>query len=1018
MKRESVNIVLGQIQALYNLGTLGGLSETQLLELFLTRGEDVAQDAFTALVHRHGPMVLGVCRRMLVSTHDAEDAFQATFLILARRAASIVRREQLANWLYGVAVRTARESRRRAARQHARERRLMNVSKVGAEYTPDESHRDLLSLLDEELNRLPPRYRAALVACELEGKSRREAAIQLEMPEGTLSTNLARGRKLLRERLLRRGVSLGVGPFAGLAQPITAITVSERLAGATIRTALSYASGGVAAGTVPATVASLAEAVLKMMLVTRLAVILTSLVAVGLTAFVTWASVQTGPGGPPIVAQAQAAPKTNTPAKAKKAQADETKGGPSRARAHGIVVDEAGEPVAGIEVRANDGVDPQSRGVTNANGAFDFLIQEPGIEGISLLAASADRTRQAIYWYGDDDGKPMSVDEMKQPVRVLLKPAREVVVRVLDRQGKPVTDAVVGFVTARSAIADGRTDADGRWKVRVPADSADWSVFARKAQLGFDYAVANGELDIALAPLPDQVTLTLDGARTIQVKAVDGDGKPIAGVNVGLISTERKGRGRFWDSFFPKAELRPATGKDGVVVLDWLPEHCENMLLASHAEGLYALTDAWIRGDRPVDPLTITFLPLERLSGRVTHADGRPAVDTRVTISGFGPVFHNGPAHSYVSALTDADGRYQFNAQSEQVYVVTANGKEWAAPYRAGIVVHAGKPVDGVDFVLGRATRVHGRVTIGKEARPDPKSSVLVTIDQPLVSDEVRIRGQSYHPRASGGFWAETDENDRYEVYLGPGDYRIAGPYPDKPVTLTIPAANPPAEIIHDIHADAGLTVGPFAGQVVDAANHPVAGAVVNGWIPPSVGAKPFPEQKTNEQGRFQTERSHTPLVLHAQSADGRLTGLARIDAEALDGRVVVGPVTTARGRLLDLDGKALGQKYLRYGIRIHHDKTDDSRFLDAFGGTVQTDAQGRFTVPDLFPGQTYQVTWETNGGIDKGVTTVTPTGPGPIDLGELRVDTVPDRPFHVPTSSRAPLAAPTIDSHRVEERP
>ena len=145
------------------------------------------------LVHRHGPMVLGVCRRMLPTTQDAEDAFQATFLILARRAASIGRRERLANWLYGVAVRTAREARRRAARQHARERRLMNVSKVEVENAPDEDQSDLLSLLDEELNRLPPRYRAALVACELEGKSRREAAMQLGLPEGTLSTHLARG---------------------------------------------------------------------------------------------------------------------------------------------------------------------------------------------------------------------------------------------------------------------------------------------------------------------------------------------------------------------------------------------------------------------------------------------------------------------------------------------------------------------------------------------------------------------------------------------------------------------------------------------------------------------------------------------------------------------------------------------------------------------------------------------------------------------------------------------------------
>ena len=119
MERGSTKSALRQIRTLYELGTLGGLSDGQLLELFLTRSGADAEDAFAALVHRHGPMVLGVCRRMLRSSHDAEDAFQAAFLILVRRAAAIGRRDRLANWLHGVAIRTAREARRRAVREQA-----------------------------------------------------------------------------------------------------------------------------------------------------------------------------------------------------------------------------------------------------------------------------------------------------------------------------------------------------------------------------------------------------------------------------------------------------------------------------------------------------------------------------------------------------------------------------------------------------------------------------------------------------------------------------------------------------------------------------------------------------------------------------------------------------------------------------------------------------------------------------------------------------------------------------------
>ena len=126
-ERAFVKSALRQIRTLYTLGALGGMSDAQLLELFVTCGGEDAEDAFSTLVDRHGPMVLGVCRRMLATTHDAEDAFQAAFLILARRASSIGRREKLAGWLHGVAVRTASEARRGAAQQRMRERRLMNV---------------------------------------------------------------------------------------------------------------------------------------------------------------------------------------------------------------------------------------------------------------------------------------------------------------------------------------------------------------------------------------------------------------------------------------------------------------------------------------------------------------------------------------------------------------------------------------------------------------------------------------------------------------------------------------------------------------------------------------------------------------------------------------------------------------------------------------------------------------------------------------------------------------------------
>ena len=158
-----------------------------VLEAFLVQGEKFA---FRTLVKLHGPMVLSVCRRVLHDLHDAEDAFQATFLVLIRKAASIGKRRLLANWLYGVAYRTALQARKANARRKAKERNLQEMGQHHVDQ--DDAMRELLPVLDQELSRLPDMYRVAIVLCDLEGNTRKEAAKKLQVPEGTLSTRLTR----------------------------------------------------------------------------------------------------------------------------------------------------------------------------------------------------------------------------------------------------------------------------------------------------------------------------------------------------------------------------------------------------------------------------------------------------------------------------------------------------------------------------------------------------------------------------------------------------------------------------------------------------------------------------------------------------------------------------------------------------------------------------------------------------------------------------------------------------------
>src|SRR5262245_49065696 len=197
----------------------GGRSDGQLLELFVGCREEAA---FAALVRRHGPMVLGVCRRIAGHEQDAEDAFQATFLVLARKAHSVRPREAVGNWLYGVACRTARKARAAAARRRSHECQLPALPHPPA--GPDEPRRDLTAVLDQELTALPDKFRLPVVLCDLEGRTRREVARQLGLPDGTLSNRLTSARQMLARRLARRGVTLAAGPAALAAvEPASAV---------------------------------------------------------------------------------------------------------------------------------------------------------------------------------------------------------------------------------------------------------------------------------------------------------------------------------------------------------------------------------------------------------------------------------------------------------------------------------------------------------------------------------------------------------------------------------------------------------------------------------------------------------------------------------------------------------------------------------------------------------------------------------------------------------------------------
>jgi RNA polymerase sigma factor (sigma-70 family) len=228
----------------------------ELLERFVTRRDEAA---FEALLRRHGSMVLGVCRRILHDWHEADDAFQATFLVLVRKAASIAKQPSVGSWLHGVAFRIAWKARAKAQRRRACKRPTVN--RATADPAEEVLWQDLLPVLDEEVQRLPEKYRDPVVLCYLEGWAYAEAARQLGCSKGTVANRLAEARARLRDRLERRGIVVPLALFPGLLAPHRTVTpVPGVLEEATTRVALLWAAGGDVAHAVPASVASLAKA--------------------------------------------------------------------------------------------------------------------------------------------------------------------------------------------------------------------------------------------------------------------------------------------------------------------------------------------------------------------------------------------------------------------------------------------------------------------------------------------------------------------------------------------------------------------------------------------------------------------------------------------------------------------------------------------------------------------------------------------------------------------------------------
>ena len=780
-----VDSVRPQLESLFELGSVAGLSDGQLLDRVEGSAAEGAEVAFAALVERHGPMVLRVCRDLTGNPHDAEDACQAVFLVLARRSRSVQRRESAASWLFGVARKVAARARRDEARRREHEKsRAEQVARRDQVFHPAESWPEL----HEEIDRLPANYREAVVLHHLEGLSHEAAAARLRCPLRTFQSRLLRARSRLRDGLVRRGVSTGDGAILTLLPDATKLAARGPIARSVARLALSFAHGQPLAGEVPVAIVSLAEGVLRMSFLSRIGLASSALMAVGLTTGLAWAAAR-GFGDDPD--QPTTPPASTQPAIPPTVP-------PVEVQAHGVVVDEGGQPVAGTEVFVSAFDTHEARGTAAADGSFAIPVANRHLDNQWLLARSPGSDLLGVFHYGWQ----LTRAQLASPVRVVVQPPRRIKAHVRGADGQAVAGAIVEVIGVFQIFAEATTDAEGLAALVIPADARVEQVVALKWGQGIDYAefgpidhqgIAQGGVAGLVAPL--DIPLTITSARTVSIRAVDPDGQPLAGVSFSPWLIQKEGRrSQLNIGIYPHFTTR--SDPDGFATFNWLPRDQKSIIFWPTSERF--THRRVIVATNPIipfiAPFTTTLTPTETIRGRVLGPDGRPAASIRIRAGGTGI---GGNDHGGGQARTNAEGFYEIRVEPGEGYAVAVDDEEWVAPSRLDVVVQTGKPTLGVDFALTRGTIIRGTVTVhvGGEDQPAPNKWILFSQIGASVPSQPDEQGRVHPLKISRQFGTETDAQGHYSIRVGPGTYTLFGPSQTGSETIVV---SDEAELVRD----------------------------------------------------------------------------------------------------------------------------------------------------------------------------------------------------------------------------
>jgi beta-lactamase regulating signal transducer with metallopeptidase domain len=638
----------------------------------------------------------------------------------------------------------------------------------------------------------------------------------------------------------------------------------------------------------------------------------------------------------------------------------------------GVVVDEEGRPVSGARVRRLYETDEAGVAKTRADGSFTLDGGDSVRFYGALWATTEDGLMQGFAGTGEPGpSKPTAY-------RIVVRPSRQVAVIVKDANGRPVGDAGVEVIHAYEPLPFVRTDAKGIALLRIPADAKVGWVIALKSGVGFDYFENYQSLQSReRPPLPERIELTLDGARTVRVEAVDSSGRPLP--DVPFVPWTIQKPGKIADANVAGSSLIVSrTDERGIAVFDWLPKEMVDgsAFLVVRNENLFCPKAPVLKADGNDAVLTAKLLRTVPITGKVLFPDGSPVPNVLVQVEGRGNTNH----YCRCFARSDAEGKWKAMAYPDQSYVITALDEEWATKSIIGLIVREGAPLDDLNLQLIKGTVIHGKVATANDDKAVAGQTVTLKVMGGKLPAEWRGFGEE---DASLIRWAKTDDEGRYRFRVGPGEYELwGGDWRDKR-QVTVGSEE---EILEDFQVSAPES-SPLRITVMHG-DRAVAGAKLQ-----AEGLGTHFEGVSDQEGVFRTNRyGGEAMLLMAASPDGETAAIRRLSATETDIEIELMPAAKIEGRVLDEKGGPVANQRMQCQIN-YPDDLDDVRANSAVFLSEKTNKNGGFSfggVPtgvDCFVSPVLQDESLICEGWDRQIVV---NEPGAIQFGDLKIVPAP----------------------------